>query len=93
MPRKNKSRRLWLQVKFKVPKGVSQEEILRTLIASIRRGDYEYPKSWHVIIRWKNKLFDDFKAQEFTEAMEDSAESSRGWDSAVTSYLERKLQQ
>lgn len=94
MPRKkSKPRRLWLQMKFKVPKGVSPRKVARTLLESIERGDYEYPQSWHVVIRWKNKLFAKFKADEFTNAMEESADSSYGWDFAVSDYLERKLEE
>lgn len=88
---RKKTRRLWLQVKFKVPDNVSPRTVARKLIESVRSGDYEYPESWHVVIRWKNSLFGKFKVDEFTEAMEESAQSSRGWDSAVIAYLQRSL--
>lgn len=85
-------RRLWLQIKFNAP-GVSPRKVARTLIESIRRGDYEYPEEWNVVISWKNKLFADMKTPgEFTEEMKMSAKSSTGWDSAVIRYLERKLE-
>lgn len=90
MPRR-KSRRLWLQIKFKVPAGVSPKKIARTLLDSIERGDYKYPKSWSVAIAWKNSRFAEMKIGEFTAEMNASAESSRGWDAAVISYLENKL--
>jgi hypothetical protein len=91
-PRRRKSRRLWLQIKYDAP-GVSPQKVARTLIKSIERGDYEYPADWHVVISWRNKLFADMKTPgEFTAEMKASAKSSSGWDSAVIRYLERKLQ-
>lgn len=82
-----------MQIKYKVPKGVSPERVGRTLLESIENGDYEYPKRWHVVILWKNSLFGKVKSGEFTEEMEESAQSSRGWDSAVISYLKGKLKE
>lgn len=91
MPKKKRSRRLWLQIKFKVPKGVSPQRVAKTLLESVERGDYEYPESWSVAISWRNKLFAKMKTDEFTNAMEESADSSYGWDFAVIDYLERKI--
>lgn len=87
---KNKPRYLRLQVKYSAP-GVSRKEILQTLLDSIRRGDYEYPKSWRVAIGWSNNPNAELKWGEWRREMLDSAESSDGWDIAVAQYLENQL--
>jgi hypothetical protein len=87
---KKKKRRLWLNVLFKVPPGVSREKVLDTLIDSIDRGDYVYPKTWKVAISWRNKESAPMKTGEFTKEMNASRSSSDGWDSAVLSYLENQ---
>lgn len=87
---RRKKRRLWLNVKYKVPVGVSKEKVLDTLIESIDNGNYTYPKSWKVILEWKNKEFAPMKKGEFQKEMLASQSSSDGWDSAVISYLENQ---
>lgn len=88
MKRKEKTRKLWLEIKAYAP-GVPKDEIKRTLIASIRNGSYEYPDGWKVGIFWRNKASAPMRSGEFTEEMSNSAESSSGFDQAVLSYLQR----
>jgi len=91
MSKRNKTRRLWLNIKFKIPAGVSRETVLRTLIDSVKRGEYTYPEEWKVALGWKNSLFAGMKWGEFTAEMKQSAKSSKGFDLAVLNYLgERK---
>lgn len=89
-PRRNKSRRLWLKVKFDAP-GASNELVLRTLIQSIDSGDYIYPTGWRVALGWSNKQNGALRWGEWTREMTISAESSEGFDFAVKSYLESQL--
>ena len=90
MPRRVKTRRLWLHIRADAP-GVSNRVLIETLLESIRRGDYAYPKSWKVGLGWKNKPYVEFKWGEFTREMKASAESSPGFDIAVAQYLESRL--
>lgn len=90
---RRKNRRLWLNVKFKVPKGVSRNKVLETLIESIDDGTYQYPKTWKVVLEWRNKESAPMKAGEFQKEMLASQSSSDGWDSAVISYLENQKQE
>lgn len=90
MPRRNKTRRLWLHIRADAP-GVSKNELLTTLLDSIRRGDYQYPHNWKVGLGWKNNPYGPFKWGEFTQEMLASAKSSPGFDIAVAQYLESKL--
>jgi len=89
--KKKPPRSLWLNIKVRAPKRVSRKKILETLIASIEKGDYRYPKKWKVILLWRNRANAKMKAGEFTFEMLSSAQSSTGFDSAVTEYLEGKL--
>jgi hypothetical protein len=87
---RRKNRRLWLNVKYKVPPGTSKKKVLDTLIESIDNGTYTYPKTWKVVLEWRNKESAPMKAGEFQKEMLASQSSSDGWDSAVLSYLENQ---
>jgi len=84
-------RRLWLKVRYDVPKDVPKDRIVRTLIRSIRRGDYRLPKGWRAILEWRNKKTEPMRRGEWRSELERSAESSQGFDLAVIDYLERQL--
>lgn len=86
MRRKEKTRRLWLEIKVYAP-GASKAEVRRTLIESIRNGSYSYPKTWKVGLLWRNSLRAPMRSGEFTREMKNSADSSSGFDQAVLDYL------
>lgn len=87
MPRRNpKQRKLWLQVFFDAP-GATREQVIETLIRSIEKGDYVYPENWRVAIFWRNKEEAKMRRGEFTREMNQSAQSSDGFDLAVIRYL------
>ncbi len=88
---KVRTRRLWLNVRFDVPKDIKKEHIVRTLIRSIHRGDYKLPRNWRVVIEWRNKEDAPMRRGEWRNEMEASAESSEGFDEAVLSYLRGQL--
>lgn len=95
MPRKNKTRPLWLNVKYKVPRSVPKWKVLERLKRSIENADgeendYALPKKWNVILEWRNKESEEMKKDPWQKALQDSAEPSPGFDSAVISYLEGK---
>ena len=87
---KNKTRRLWLNIKAEGVT-VSKQEFVRVLIESIREGDYKIPEGWNVTLEWRNKERGRNKSGPWTEEMAKSAESSDGFDKAVTDWLRRKL--
>lgn len=91
MPRKKeKTRRLWLNVKQKGIR-VSRQKFIKRLIKSIEDGTYRLPKKWKVTLLWRNKEDTPMRSGPWQEEMEQSAESSPGWDFAVLSWLKRKL--
>lgn len=93
MPRKKeKKRRLWLNVTQKGVK-VTKRKFIKRLLRSIEDGTYRLPKKWKVKILWKNKEDAPWRGRDsdWQTEMENSAESSPGWDIAVTTYLKRKL--
>lgn len=87
----NKERRLWLNIK-QSGVDVSREKFIQTLIDSIEEGEGEYrlPKGWNVWIEWRNKEAAPMRSDEWSEAMQESAESSDGWDKAVLAWLRSK---
>lgn len=87
-----KTRPLRLRITVKAPKKVSASERIRTLIDVVRAGgNYTLPNGWSARIEWSNDGGKTVKEDEFSKAMRESAESSRGWDGAVIAYLEGKL--
>jgi hypothetical protein len=88
---RTKTRRLWLKVFYDVPKDIPRREILNTLLRGIRDRTYSYPRSWRVALQWKNKQMASMRTGEWTNEMQNSAESSSGFDAAVASYLENQL--
>jgi hypothetical protein len=84
-------RRLWLNVRYKVPSDVSEERIIRTMIRSIKRKDYRLPKGWRAVIEWRNSKNAPMRRGEWQAELKASAESSSGFEFAVIEYLERKL--
>lgn len=91
MPRKKeKTRRLWLNVKQKGVK-VSRRKFIKRLLKSIEDGTYRLPRQWKVTLLWRNKESGRMRSGPWQEEMEQSAESSPGWDFAVTTWLKRKL--
>lgn len=89
MPKK-KPRRLWLNVKAK-DVTVSVSEFVRVLMESIKRGDYVLPRGWKVTLEWRNKESAPMRSDSWQKALKESAESSAGFDGAVTEWLRRKL--
>lgn len=87
---KSTPRRLWLKVKFKAG-GASRKMVLETLLRSIHKGDYKYPKRWRVALEWSNNEQGKLKIGEWEREMTKSAESSTGWDIAVAQYLQDQL--
>ena len=87
---KKRPRRLWLNIKASGI-SVSRREFVRALIASIEAGDYELPDGWEVIIEWRNRFSAKMRSGLWQEEMGASAESSDGFDKAVTDWLRRKL--
>lgn len=88
---KVRTRRLWLRVRYDIPKSVSEQRIIRTLIRSIERGDYKIPKGWRVVIEWRNSADAEMRRGEWRAELKASAHSSNGFDKAVTTYLEGRL--
>ena len=84
---RNRTRQLWLQIKFDAP-GVSRREVIKTLLQSVHRGDYNYPQKWRVALGWSNRENDMLRWGEFTQEMKASRESSPGFDMTVIQYLE-----
>lgn len=84
-------RKLWLRVRYDIPKDVTEQRIIRTLIRSIERGDYRLPRGWHVVIEWRNKFDSPMRRGEWRAELEASAESSDGFDKAVINYLENQI--
>ena len=86
-------RRLWLRVLFRVPPGVSKQEVLETLKRAIENGTYQYPSDWKVVIQWRNKENEPMREGPFTAEMTRSKRGARGgtgFDKAVLAYLERQ---
>lgn len=84
----HKSRKLWLEIKFNAP-DATRDEVKQTLINSIRRGDYVYPRTWRVGLYWRNSLFGSMRSGEFAREMRASRDSSPGFDIAVIDYLQK----
>jgi hypothetical protein len=87
---KTKDRRLWLNVKAEGVT-VSKQEFILALQESIRDGSYELPRGWKVTLEWKNKERAKMRSGPWTREIRKSAESSDGFDRAVTNWLKRKL--
>ena len=85
---KNKRRRLWIKVLFKVPLGVSRATVKETLLRSVASRTYELPVGWQVILQWRNKESAPMKSGPWRRELTASARSSEGFDIAVTNYLE-----
>jgi len=86
--KKEKTRRLWLNVKQKGVK-VTRRKFIERLLKSIEDGTYRLPKKWKVTLLWRNKENAPMRSGPWKEEMEQSAESSPGWDIAVSTYLRR----
>jgi hypothetical protein len=90
---KNKPRRLWLQIKYKTP-GSNKVDVVHHLLHLLRRGSYDYRDkhpTWRIAIGWSNKEGGQLKWGEYEREMQQSRQSSPGWDIAVTDYLESQL--
>jgi hypothetical protein len=87
-------RKLWLNIEVKGRDkrltGSDWNIVRDTLIESILRGDYRYPKNWFVKIEWRNRDDAPNKMGEFTREMNASRISSPGWDMVVIRYLRGK---
>lgn|SRR5258705_8179683 len=89
--RKGRARRgLWLRISGRTG-GASPEEFWGTLRRAVTSGNYEVPEEWGVRIAWRNKADRPMKSGDFSNAMQDSSESSRGWDRAVVRYIDRQI--
>lgn len=90
MSKKNKPRRLWLNVVVgMVP--VGRNQFVSTLINSIEEGTYELPPGWRVRLEWRNKEDKPMRGGEWKAELTKSRKSSDGFDKAVLAYLRRKL--
>ena len=89
--RKKKGRQLWTKIRARIPGGIDRAAFWGTLRASINRGDYELPDDWDVTIQWRNRDDAPMRSADFSIAMQESAESSRGWDKAILSYVNRQI--
>ena len=87
---KKKPRRLWLNVKAEGVT-VSREEFILVLRESIEDGTYKLPRGWKVILEWKNKESAQMRSGPWGKELRKSAQSSDGFDRAVTDWLKRKL--
>lgn len=91
MPRRReKTRRLWLNVKQSGVK-TTRTKFIKRLIESIEDGTYRLPKSWKVTLLWRNREDARMRSGPWEQEMARSAESSMGWDAAVLVYLKRML--
>ena len=91
MPRKKeKTRRLWLNVKQSGAK-VKRNAFIKRLIRSIEDGTYRLPDKWRVTLLLRNRESAEMNEGDWQKEMEKSAASSEGWDLAVLSYLKGKL--
>lgn len=92
---KVRTRKLWLRVYFQAPKAVSRERVIKTLIRSVRRGDYELPRRWRAVIEWRNKADAPPRRGEWQAELYQSANDpehgSSGFETAVIRYLEGQL--
>ena len=86
-----KGRRLWLKIRATVPGGIGRAAFWGTLKQSIVRGDYELPDDWKVTLEWRNREDSPMRQADFSTAMLESAESSRGWDKAIQSYIQAQI--
>lgn len=82
-------RRLWLEVKWKVPPGIPRELVIETLKQSVLNKSYDLPIGWQVIIAWRNKEKAKMKFGPWKAELTKSAASSDGFDKAVLSFLDR----
>src|SRR6516162_1307358 len=89
--KKEKTRRLWLNVKWSGVQGVTRTEFIKRLIESVESEEYEITKEWKVRIEWRNKESGEMNKGEWQEELTDSRESSPGFDFAVITWLKRKL--
>lgn len=92
---KNRVRKLWINVRFKAPPSATKREVIETFLASVRRGhrtgDYSLPRGFEGLLEWRNKPNAEMKRGPWETEMENSAESSEGFDFAVIKYLEGQL--
>lgn len=89
--KKERKRRLWLNITQKGVKGITRREFIKRLLRSISDGTYELPEAWKVTLHWRNTVQGRMKRGPWTKEMRQSAKSSPGWDIAVGMYLRRKL--
>lgn len=85
-----KDRRLWLNIKAENVT-VSKSEFITALMESIEDGTYQLPSGWKVTLEWRNKENAPMRSGPWTQELKKSAKSSDGFDTAVTSWLKRKL--
>jgi hypothetical protein len=85
-------RKLWINVRFKAPQSYSRDEVIEELLRSVKRGhrtgDYSLPSGFHAILEWRNKPNVPMRRGPWETELENSAESSEGFDLAVIKYLE-----
>lgn len=87
---KKKIRKLWLNIKA-TGVTVGKQEFVTALMESIKDETYILPKGWKVILEWRNKEKSPMRSGPWTKEMSKSAQSSDGFDKAVTSWLKKKL--
>lgn len=88
MPRR--TRRLWLEIKYKVPVGISRDTVISVLKKSVENKTYDLPIGWNAIIAWRNKENAPMRYGLWKQELQKSAASSDGFDKAVLSWLNKK---
>jgi hypothetical protein len=86
---KKRHRRLWIGIRANIKHKPKPETVLARLKQSITDGTYELPKSYKVVVRWRNANT-DWKEGEWHTVMTESAASSTGFDSAMLGWLYQK---
>jgi len=89
--RRKKGRALWVKIKARIPRSVDRGALWGTLRSAINHGDYELPDDWNVTIEWRNREDAPMRSADFQTAMQESAESSRGWDRAIRAIIDRHI--
>lgn len=87
---KKKPAALELKIRpIRVPRGTTRGDIKQRLLDSIRRGDYKLPTGWIIQIGWNNHPSrpDQMKFDEWENAMADSTQGGRGWDTVVSNFI------
>ncbi len=86
-PKKSNYVRLSIKV-HRAPKGMTKKKLKQILMDSIVSGTYELPETLAVSVLWSNNPGKLPKEDEWQNALNDSAQSGRGWDRLLLNYLD-----